>query len=133
MTQSAEQRDVTQVSPSWLNLLAGPLVWALYFLVVYTLGEFGCRGGWLQGRLLGLPAPAVAVSALTVAALVIGALTTYRTYRQWATKHGEQDSPWFETEERNRFMLLAGWMLGALFTYLILLTGIPALVLPQCA
>jgi hypothetical protein len=133
MTQSAEQRDVTQVSPRWLSLLAGPLLWATYFLVVYTLGEFGCRGGWLRGTLLGLPATTVVVTALTVLALAVGAMTTYRTFRQWSAKQGDQDSPWFEAEERNRFMLLAGWMLGALFTYLILLTGIPALVLPQCA
>jgi hypothetical protein len=133
MTESAEQRNVTQISPRWLTLLAGPLVWTVHFLVVYSLGEFGCRGGWLRGTLLGLPAPAVIITALTLVALVVSGAATLRTYRQWDAARTTDKTHALETDDRNRFMSAAGWMLGVLFTFLILLMGIPAVVLPQCA
>jgi hypothetical protein len=132
MTLSAEQRDVTQVSPRWFTLLAGPLVWTVYFLTVYTLGEFGCRGGWLRGTILGLPAPAVVVVILTLVALAVLGLATWRAYREWNASRSNGLGALSQAEDRNDFMVLAGWMLGALFTYLILLTGLSALVLPQC-
>jgi MFS family permease len=103
----------------------------VYFLVVYTIGEFGCRGGWLRGTLLGLPAAAVVITTLTVAALAIGAWATVLSFRAWRAADGEQRD-WVEEEDRSRFMFLAGLILGALFTYLILLTGLPAVVLPRC-
>jgi hypothetical protein len=132
MSHTAEEGAVRQVSPQWLTLLVGPLTWSFYFLLVYTLGEFGCRGGWLQTTVLGLPAPGLVVSVITVVALVVGGAATRRVYGQWRAASRRQQENWPETEDRDRFMRLAGWMLGLLFTYMILLTGISALVVPQC-
>lgn len=134
MTRTAQERDVTQVNPQWYTLLAGPIIWTVYFLVSYSLAEFGCRGGWLAGTLAGLPAASVVVVALTLVALAVSGLATYRTFRRWQRSQGDPngDKGWFQVEDRHRFMVLAGLLLDVLFTFLILLSGIPALMLIPC-
>jgi hypothetical protein len=132
MTQTAEERDVTQFSPQWLTMLAGPLVWTVHFLVLYTLSEFGCRGGWLRGEWLGLPAAPVAIAFVTLVALAVSGLAAWRAYRHWRAGEAGQAGNWTDVESRDRFIQVAGWLLGLLFTFLILLTALPAVVLPRC-
>ena len=134
MTRTAQERDVTQVDPQWYTLLAGPVIWTVYFAVVYVLAEFGCRGGWLAGRLGGYPAASVVSVVLTLAALAVAGVATFRIWRRWQAVRGRRaaGAEWSQVEERGRFMVLAGLMLGLLFTYLILLTGVPALLLDPC-
>jgi hypothetical protein len=123
---------VRQISPEWATLLAGPLVWAVYFLVGYTLAEFGCRGLWLAGQIAGLPAVSVVVAGLTLAALAISVWAGWRTWRRWRALRRDPDASLNRAEERQRFMVLGGLLLSGLFTLAIFLTGLPALILEGC-
>ena len=132
LTPTAEERAANQVSPQWRTLLAGPVIWAAYFLVGYTVGEFGCAGGWLRGTLVGLPAASLVIGLLTLVSLVGAVWATLSAYRQWQSARHQDPRGRTEDDNRSHFMLLGGWVLGALFSFLILLTGIPAVVLPPC-
>jgi len=130
MTHTAQEREPTQIHPEWFGLLAGPIIWSLYFLAGYLLVEFGCRGGWLTGAVAGLPAAPVAVLGLTVAALAAALWATASAARRWrALPAATDDAHWFRAEDWRRFMVLAAVLLGGLFSLLILMTGVPALIL----
>ena len=130
-TPTAEQR-VTQVSPDWLSLLAGPLTWSGFFLIGYVLAEFGCKGGWLRGQIAGLPTASVVIAVLTVAALGLSIWAGWRTWRRWGAIRADPDAQLSRVEERQRFMTLGGLLLSGLFSLAIVLTGIPAVVLEPC-
>jgi hypothetical protein len=121
-----------QISPDWLMLLACPIIWAGYFLVGYTAAEFGCQGGWLQGRIAGLPALPAVIVGLTLLALALSGWTTWRTWQRWLRLRPHPDARLSRVDERHRFMVLVGLLLGGLFTFTIVLTGVPAILLPAC-
>jgi heme/copper-type cytochrome/quinol oxidase subunit 2 len=131
-TPSPPPPKARQISTEWVTLLAGPLVWTVYFLVGYTAAEFGCRGLWLSGQIGGLQAIRVVVLVLTVLALAVSAWLFWRTWRRWRALRPDPDAALTRAEERQRFMVLGGLLLGGLFTLAIVLTGIPALILEGC-
>jgi hypothetical protein len=126
MGRTAQERDYKELSVDWLRMLAGPLVWAVYFFAGYGLAEFGCRAGWLAGQIGGLYAASVVIIGLTIAAAAGTAAAGWRTYQRWRTRqrHGSQAERWL--------MDGVGVMLSALFTFLIVMTGLPLLLLEPC-
>ena len=116
----------------WLILLASPLIWCLYFSVVYLLAEADCAItiSWLNFQVAGLPGLSVIVIASTVVASVATLYYAGRALRLWrASKPSSAEPP---TQERKRFMALAGLLLSLLFLVSTLLMGVPALVLQPC-
>ncbi len=119
----------------WLILLASPLVWCLYFSVVYLLAEAGCAINipWLKFEVAGLPGLSVVVIASTVIASFATLYYGGRAMRVWrANKPTVAQSAEPPAHERNQFMALAGFLLSALFLASTLLMGVPALVLQPC-
>lgn len=115
------------------GLLAGPVVWSVYFLAVYAVGEFGCLSGALAGTVAGLPLVSVMVMAATLAALLVLAWAGWRTYAGWRRARA-----WRATGEpanqpgRTQFLEAGALILLALFSAAVLLTGVPMLVLRPC-
>ena len=109
------------------GLLAGPVVYSLYFMAIYLLVEAACREALLQGELWGLNALRVAVVGLTIAAVVIMLALTFLTYP--GGRHtGREDA-----RRNQRFMAQTGLWLSGFFVVVTLVTGIPILVLELCS
>ena len=128
---------VTQATPQqaarslWLGLLAGPLTWAVYFILGYLLVEAVCKAGFLNISLFGLTA---LILLLTVIGLVITLYASLYNYRKWqqAPEKGSLDFDDPLGHKPARFMALAGLLLSGLFGLIILLTGISVFILRPC-
>ncbi|MGQ0603929.1 MAG: hypothetical protein ACT4QE_19790 [Anaerolineales bacterium] len=119
----------------WLliGLLTGPVVWAVYFLVAYLVGEFGCLSGALQFAVLGVPAVTAIVTLLTAIALIAVLIAGWKTFEVWQQMKALDDTEAAGREQaRTRFLGFGGLLLSGLFAYAILLNGVPALVLRPC-
>ena len=114
----------------WLMFLAGPVIYIVYFIVVWALGEFGCLAGIQALRPFGLNPIYTGVIALTtVAALAtfyVG-LLTFRRLRN--LRQGPVDSE----EEDPLFMVTVGLWLNGMHIVVILLTAVPMLLGSACA
>lgn len=147
--RSAPQTDKYDLNSAWYFVLTGPLTWSVYFLVGYGLIEAACKAGLLEAQLLGLTVLSLVILALTLVALLVTLYAGFVAYRNWRPigTHRElamgqgpvapmgqnaDDRPSRPDEDAGRFMGFAGVLLNALFSLLILVTGLPALVLNPC-
>lgn len=113
-------RRPQRLVPRWTWLfLAGPVLWYVYFWVVYLAAEAGCvaEAGslvtWTTVLLTGVTAAAVAYYA-------------WRAFR-------DTDAPDVTHHEGSlRSLVRTGWLLGILFVVATLFVGIPAVVLQPC-
>lgn len=137
MSQAAPSRQEGSSWMFWAQLLAGPILWSIHFIVSYLLAEAFCRMGW-NFDLLGLPGLSVIVVVLTVLALLGVALFAMRSYRGWRNSNPEltlrdqvrETSRW--SEGPVEFVYLSGFLLSVLFGVTILAVGIPALFFQPC-
>ncbi|MEZ4732825.1 MAG: hypothetical protein R3E79_37450 [Caldilineaceae bacterium] len=113
----------------WIGLLAGPIVYAVYFVIGYLLVEFSCMTGALQSTVAGLSLYAVIVLILTLFAALVTLISGLSNFHQWRRRGRAKEH---DTESAVPFMVFGGVLLSIFFTGLILLTGIPLLVLQSC-
>ncbi len=113
----------------WLRLLAGPILYAVYFMAAYLLVEAACTTGLLNFTWAGTNGVTVVVLALTVVALAAVLLSLVLNIRRWRGLP-QRDDP--ETGDPRRFVAQVGIMLDLLFALLVLATGAPALLLAPC-
>ena len=142
MTDAPFHPPIPSIQRQADGLLAGPVIWAVYFLAAYAVGEFGCLSGALNYRVGGLHVLTLITVVLTAAALFGLGLMTMWTYRLWRKLSPPQveslagargsDEPRRLEETRTRFVSLGGVLLAALFGFSILLSAIPLLVLEPC-
>jgi hypothetical protein len=113
----------------WIGWLSGPVVYSVYFMLGYLLGEFGCDAGLQRFSWRGVGLITAGTGVLTVLAAATTLTIGIRTFRRWRVlrrKHAQgQDSP-------AGFLSFTGAWLNGLFTVLILLTGLPAWLLEIC-
>lgn len=124
--RTAQERDYKELSIDWLRMLSGPLIWAVYFFAGYGLAEFGCRAGWLAGQVAGIYAASLVIVLLTIVAAAGAGFAGWMVYRRWQRRTGAGSAP------VRHWMDYVGLMLSALFTFLIVMTGLPLLVLEPC-
>jgi len=125
----------------WQGLLAGPIIYALYFITVYLLAEAACHTGFLAGIVGGLPLLSVTLLIITLAAALctlINGLSNYRRWRQrqqqLARNQSRTDAEYATANPETSvlFMAFGGLLLSILFTVMILFTGIPTVTLQAC-
>ena len=123
---SAQQQRLWSL---WFGLMGGPVVYSLYFLAVYFLGEAACLADLLRYRVLGLEAIAFWVLLLTVVAAAIIGYGTWLAYGNWqqTTAQTPDDGASYAA-----FMAFVGLWLSGLFIVLTVATGLPALFLVLC-
>lgn len=122
----------------WGQLLAGPILWSIHFLLSYLLVEAFCQMGW-NFSLLGMNGLFFLVITFTILAVLGAALSSLRSYRSWQTLHAGRSlqehfrdgSSWFEGPVD--FMYFSGFLLSSLFAVTILMVGIPSLFLHPCS
>ncbi|MDX1655597.1 MAG: hypothetical protein R3310_10355 [Candidatus Competibacteraceae bacterium] len=110
------------------GMVSGLIVWALYFVVVYSLTGVGCQGGWPSVPVLGTNLLVVTLVGVTVLALTFSLLLGLRGWRGWRGAA----SPEEPLDERRRFMGLVMLVVSLLAGVAILFTSIPIFMLPPC-
>lgn len=122
----------------WVQLLAGPVIWSVHFLISYMLVEAICRVAGPDFRLLGFPGLNLIVVVLTVLAVAVIVFFIFKSYRSWRDidrnrrlkEELQEDSRWSEGPEE--FLYFSGLLLSGLFAASTLMVGIPALFLQSC-
>jgi hypothetical protein len=119
-----------------LALLGAPVAWTVHLLAAYVIVAAWCAAGW--------PGAGLAIGALTVvcaAAAVAAGMLALRLWRRgqarlvadaepggpegWDARMGERGALFV-------FLAVVGLFMAALFTYLIVLQGVPPLLAPVC-
>jgi hypothetical protein len=131
MTQSSVDTNADRQRGSlWLMFLAGPVIYIVYFIVVWALAEFGCLAGIQELRPFGLNPIYTGVLALTVVAALVTFYIGLLTFRRWRElRRGPADSE----EEDPLFMVTVGIWLNGMHIVVILLTAVPMLSGSACA
>jgi hypothetical protein len=119
----------TQNGRLWLGFLTGPIVYIVYFIVVWALGEFGCLAGIQQLSLLGQNPIRFGVLVFTAVAAFITLMIGILSFRRWRQVRHE---PGQNGGNYAQFMLLVGTWLNGLFTLVILMSAIPMLLGSAC-
>lgn len=118
----------------WLRLLAGPIIYGVYFVLAYLTVEAACRTGWLRFTVAvnGADTNGITVTllVLTVAAAAAVLISLAATALRWQRLGREARS---EAVDADRFVTQVGMLLDGLFLLLILATGAPVVLLAPCA
>lgn len=113
----------------WIGLLAGPVIWSIYFVIIYLLAEIACGLNLLQFTVWGVSIILLLVQVITVLALLPILYIGFQAYRRWQRlRHDEIEIG----EQPAEFMALGGVLLGLLFALATLVTGVSALVVQPC-
>ena len=106
-------------------------------MVSYAWVEFACRVSplVLNSTFLGLTVLSWSVLLLTVLAMLATLYVGWSAYRGLRGLRDRQETNEIDSWaiESRRFMALSGMLLSVLFSLVILLSGLPALVLRPCA
>lgn len=105
-------------------------VWALHFVVVYSLVGLGCERAILLQRFAALPLLTWLLALVTVTALALIAWLGWRAWRRW---HALGATPTPPAQPRERFLRLATALLALLAFIAVVFTATPILMLPPCA
>ncbi|MDQ3289202.1 MAG: hypothetical protein M3Q42_13305 [Pseudomonadota bacterium] len=105
------------------------VVWALHFVIVYSLVGFGCERGVLLERFAGLPVLSWLLIAVTLAALATIAWLGWHAWRCWNALSSEQLP---RAQPRERFMRLVTAMLALVAFIAVVFTATPVFMLPPC-
>jgi hypothetical protein len=105
----------------WFALLGGPIAWSAHLLASYPLVSVACQ--------IQTTAPLNLITAVTAAIAAAAGITGAVAYRRVRTSGPGGPG---DTFARARFMALAGLMAGALFTFVILVEGLPPLLQDPC-
>ena len=120
----------------WLHFLGGPVIWGIHFMVSYVWVEFACRANLLvlNSTILELTVLSWIVLALTLIAVLAALYVGWSSYGAWRQIQESQETNELEAwgVESRRFMAFSGMFLSALFSIVILFTGLHALVLGPC-
>lgn len=111
----------------WAGVLGAPAVWACQHVFGFGVTQAACSPA---GRMWNVPvdtwtAIATAVAALLAVAALAASIVAFRAVRD----AGENGPP---PEGRIYFMSICGIVITPLFLAIILMSGIAALILPQC-
>jgi uncharacterized membrane protein len=112
------------------SILAGPIVWAIHFVIVYMITEFGCRvnfNNWLFITPSNIYLVIVIVTVVSLLGVGFGGLLAYR---QWKTQ--EQYNGADSSIRTHDFLVTVGMLLSALFLFAIVMTAVPTLFLSTC-
>lgn len=121
---SATQREVP-LAAMWFALLGGPAAWSIHLLASYPLVPLACNTGTTAALNI------VTAGTALIAAAAAG--TGWWAYRR-ARRAGAPNAPGAgdASESRPGFMGLLGLLVALLFTFAILIEGLPPLLVDPC-
>lgn len=130
MTNLQARASFPSVPVQIAAMLGGPVIWVVYFLIVYAVGEFGCLSGALNYAIGGVHVITLITAALALVAMAGLGVVGWRAYQRWRSLRPAIEDT-LETR-RTRFISFGAVLLGGLFELAILLNVVPVLVLHPC-
>lgn len=112
----------------WFGLLGAPLVWTVQHLTGYALTEAGC-GAASRRSPVAIDTATLVVSATAAACAVLAALFSLTVVLETREASGEHDPP---PASRVHFLAVVGMTIAPLFFLIILMSGLGAVLLPNC-
>lgn len=112
----------------WLALLAGPVVYAVYFIAGYLLAEAACKTDLLNAAIGNLSLLLILVEGLTIVAALVTLAAALYGYRIWQRRRDELE----HAGGALPFMAFGGLLLSLLFGLLIVMTGVSVLFVNVC-
>lgn len=112
------------------HLLAGPVLYSLYFILGYLLVEAGCATAFLDSPLFGMQGEVAVTLGLTAITVLILLVETVVVLRRWLRYRHTDES---EHEMHKPFIWKGSFLMNVLFLVITLVTGASALVLEPCA
>jgi hypothetical protein len=117
------------LAPTRLTGLVAPMaLWALHFVVAYSLAGVGCEHGWDQQRGFGLSTLVWSLLAITVVALASIAALGLHAWRVRVAAGNPTDP----RERRRCFLAGATATLAVLAAIAVVFTSVPVFFLPPC-
>lgn len=111
-----------------LGMLAGPVIWGLYFSVGYLIAEASCEIGLLETNVGGFNLVVVVVVGLGAVAAAITAWLALWSHRRWRASGSEPDN----TETLQPFLARASMLLNLLFLLATITTALGTLFIIPC-
>ncbi len=116
--------------------VAGPVIWAAHFMLVYLVVEAGCTGDGPGLRLFNPPVPAVVTLAATAVAALATLACAWGSARRWRASPDEPEAgdlpEGLPGDDHRRSLAFIGLLLSSLSFVSILFVGLPALVFSSC-
>jgi hypothetical protein len=124
-------RTISTAALSWLGVLGAPLAWVGQFLVGFGASLAACAAG---GRQWGIPVDGWTLAATVVAAAVAvaGELAAVAAFRATSAAEGEGGADEPPPLGRVHFLATVGMATTPLFLFIILLSGLGSVALPNC-
>lgn len=111
-----------------LTVMAAPMaIWALHFVVVYSLTGLACGRGWYRSIVGGQPIATWVLIAVTLLAWAVLAWLGWSAWR--SRKQADTGSP---ASPRRRFVARMTLALAWLAILAVAFTALPVLMLPPC-
>jgi hypothetical protein len=102
-----------------------PIIWAVHFLLLWIIGEFGCSLEFVTPT-----AQQTAVLAVTGVAAAMTAVNLINLSRHRAITTDQ--TAVFAEQERQQFMVQLGIIFSGFFTAVMLIEAIPVFILAPC-
>jgi hypothetical protein len=123
-------RTISPISLGY-SILAGPILWAIHFIVVYLFAEFGCRANFNNLVYFSPDSIRIVVLIATLIALIGVGVGEVIAYRSWMTaQSGSEESP---QRMQFQFLTMMGILLSALFMLGIFTTAVPTFFIDVCS
>ncbi len=121
----------------WFGLFGAPVAWAVHALAATSINSFGCIPPLdASARIETQPPGAVWMILLILTAILLmtAAAALITAVRSWlADRKPSEESELLEVGEGStRFMAMAGILLGAIFSFLLVMNAIALFMAPQC-
>jgi hypothetical protein len=113
----------------WFGLLGAPGAWVAQFLVGYTMTQAACGDAGWDPPVDGVTLAATIIAALVAVAAELAALKVWAETRPVQGAGGAEEPP---PKGRIHFLATVGIVITPLFLFIILMSGIGAVVLPEC-
>lgn len=109
------------------NLVAGLLIWAVHFAVVYGAHAIACARGLSERTLLGFGAVPLVVGVATALALLGSGIVLAIALRDLRTLRGRDDAT-----DSQRFLTYTSATIAGFSMLAIVWVALPAAILPPC-
>jgi hypothetical protein len=113
------------------SILVGPIVWAVHFMSVWVMSEFGCRANF--NNVVFYPAATIRTGIIvaTVIALLLVSVGAVLALRNWGergtTRRMDEDE-----RETLEYLTVTGLLMSSLFLFVIFVSSMPNFILNVC-
>ena len=115
----------------WFGLLGAPAAWVTQFLVGYSLTEAACSEAGTRWN-VAVDGVTIAATAAGAAVAVLAELTAIKVFRDTRPAEGAGGSEEPPPKGRIHFLATVGIVIAPLFFFIIVMSGVGVLVLPEC-